>query len=65
MERQAPFSQEAEERMLMTMRDELEVNFGVKVSRNLDLRRAEDSAGAADYVLIGGRTVMEGSWLLF
>ncbi len=38
----------------MSMRDELEANFGVKVSRNLDLRRAQTGAGAADYVIIGG-----------
>ncbi len=53
-EQLAPFPQEAEERMVMSMRDELEANFGVKVSRNLDLRRAETGAGAADYVIIGG-----------
>jgi hypothetical protein len=53
-EQLAPFPQEAEERMVMSMRDELEANFGVKVSRNLDLRRADTGAGAADYVIIGG-----------
>ncbi len=53
-EQLAPFPQDAEERMLWAMREELEVNFGVKVSRNLDLRRTDDSAGAADYVIIGG-----------
>jgi hypothetical protein len=53
-EQQAPFPQEAEERMVMSMRDELEANFGVKVSRNLDLRRADTGAGAADYVIIRG-----------
>jgi hypothetical protein len=36
------------------MRDELEANFGVRVSRNLDLRRVGTDCGAADYVIIGG-----------
>ncbi len=36
------------------MRDELLENFGVKVSRNLDLRRSGITGDAADYVLIGG-----------
>jgi hypothetical protein len=53
-EQLAPFPQEAEERMVMSMRDELEANFGVKVSRNLDLRRVGTDCGAADYVIIGG-----------
>ncbi len=53
-EQLAPFPQEAEERLVMAMRNELEANFGVKVSRNLDLRRAGTDCGAADYVVIGG-----------
>ncbi len=53
-EQLAPFPQEAEERMVMSMRDELEANFGVRVSRNLDLRRVGTDCGAADYVIIGG-----------
>ena len=53
-EQLAPFPQEAEERLVMSMRDELEANFGVRVSRNLDLRRVGTGSGAADYVLIGG-----------
>ncbi len=53
-EQLAPFPQEAEERLVMSMRDELEANFGVRVSRNLDLRRVGTGSGAADYVVIGG-----------
>jgi hypothetical protein len=53
-EQLAPFPQDSEERMLWTMVEELDVNFGVKVSRNLDLRRTDGGSGAADYVVIGG-----------
>jgi hypothetical protein len=49
-----PFTQEVEEAQIMTMRDELEVNFGVTVTRNFDLRRTVDMGEVADYVLIGG-----------
>jgi len=49
-----PFTQEVEEVQIMTMRDELEVNFGVTVTRNFDLRRTLEMGEAADYVLIGG-----------
>jgi hypothetical protein len=49
-----PFEQIPEARVIMTMRDELLENFGVKVSRNLDLRRNPSVGEVADYVVIGG-----------
>jgi hypothetical protein len=36
------------------MRDELEKNFGVTVTRNFDLRRNVEDGEAADYEVIGG-----------
>ncbi len=49
-----PFDQIPEARVIMPMRDELLENFGVKVSRNLDLRRNPTVGEEADYVVIGG-----------
>ncbi len=54
-----PFTQEVEEAQIMTMRDELEVNFGGTVTRNFDLRRTVEMGEAADYVLIGGGNLSE------
>jgi hypothetical protein len=50
----APCPQEVEALQIRTMRDELEVNFGVTVTKNFDLRRRVDVGDAADYVIIGG-----------
>jgi hypothetical protein len=49
-----PFAPIPEARVIMTMRDELLENFGVKVSRNLNLRRNPVVEEASDYVVIGG-----------
>jgi uncharacterized membrane protein YgcG len=49
-----PFGEIPEARVIMTMREELLENFGVKVSRNLDLRRNPTIGEEADYVVIGG-----------
>jgi len=49
-----PFEPIPEARVIMTMRDELLENFGVKVSRNLNLRRNPVVEEASDYVVIGG-----------
>jgi hypothetical protein len=40
--------------VIMTMRDELLENFGVKVSRNLNLRRNPMVEETSDYVVISG-----------
>jgi hypothetical protein len=53
-EQVVPFDQLPEARVIMTMREELLENFGVKVSRNLDLRRHPCAGEEADYVVIGG-----------
>jgi hypothetical protein len=53
-EQVAPFLQEVEAAQVLTMRDELEKNFGVTVTRNFDLRRSVEDGEAADYVIIGG-----------
>jgi hypothetical protein len=50
----APFPQEVEVLQVRTMRDELEVNFGITVTKNFDHRRSVDVGEAADYVVIGG-----------
>jgi hypothetical protein len=49
-----PFDQIPEARVIMTMRDELLENFGVKVIGNLDLRRNPTVGEEADYMVIGG-----------
>jgi hypothetical protein len=49
-----PFEPIPEARVIMTMRDELLENFGVQVSRNLNLRRNPVVEEASDYVVIGG-----------
>jgi hypothetical protein len=49
-----PFAPIPEARVIMTMRDELLENFGVKVSRNLNLRRNPAVEESSDYVVIGG-----------
>jgi hypothetical protein len=49
-----PFAPIPDARVIMTMRDELLENFGVKVSRNLNLRRNPVVEEASDYVVIGG-----------
>jgi hypothetical protein len=43
------------------MRDELRENFGVKVRRNLDLRKNNMAGEASDYVVIGGSNAKEES----
>jgi len=53
-EQVAPFPQEVEAAQVLAMRDELEKNFGVNVTRNFDLRRNVEDGEAADYVVIGG-----------
>jgi hypothetical protein len=53
-EQVAPFPQEVEAAQVLIMRDELEKNFGVTVTRNFDLRRTVEDGEAADYVVIGG-----------
>jgi hypothetical protein len=49
-----PFAPIPDARVIMTMRDELLENFGVKVSRNLNLRRNPVVEESSDYVVIGG-----------
>jgi hypothetical protein len=49
-----PFAPIPEARVIMTMRDELLENFGVKVSHNLNLRRNPVVEESSDYVVIGG-----------
>ncbi len=46
--------QEVEAAIVGTLREELEVNFGVEVTRNFDLRRNVEDAEAEDYAVIGG-----------
>ncbi len=58
-EQVVPFSQEAETRMVMEMRTELEENFGVYISRNLDLRRGNTMGEPAEYVMIGGSNAIK------
>jgi hypothetical protein len=53
-EQVSPLPQEVEAAIIGTLRDELEVNFGVEVTRNFDLRRTVEDAEAEDYAVIGG-----------
>jgi hypothetical protein len=53
-EQVAPFLQEVEAAQVLMMRDELEKNFGVTVTRNFDLRRSVEDGEAADYGSHGG-----------
>jgi hypothetical protein len=54
-EQVVPFIQDVEEAQIMTMREELEVNFGGDRHQKLfDLRRTVELGEAADYLLIGG-----------
>jgi hypothetical protein len=41
------------------MRDELRENFGVKVRRNLDLRKNDTAGEASGYVVIRGRNAKD------
>jgi hypothetical protein len=53
-EQVSPLPQEVEAEIVGTLREELEVNFGVEVTRNFDLRRNVEDAEAEDYAVIGG-----------
>jgi hypothetical protein len=50
----SPFPQELEATQVRIMREELEVNFGVTVTKNFDLRRNVEVGELAEYVVIGG-----------
>ena len=50
----SPFPQELEAMQVRIMREELEVNFGVTVTKNFDLRRNVEVGEPAEYVVIGG-----------
>ncbi len=50
----SPFPQELEAVQVRIMREELEVNFGVTVTKNFDLRRNVEVGEPAEYVVIGG-----------